>query len=31
MNKVDDEGTFSLKYLPLRFDKIGMPQVNIGI
>lgn len=29
--EVDDEGTFSLKYLPSRFDEIGVPQMNIGI
>ena len=29
--EVDEEGTFSLKYLPSRFDKIRVPQMNIGI
>ena len=24
----DDEGIFSVKYLPSRFDKIGVPQMN---
>lgn len=28
--EVDDEGTFSMKYLPSRFDEIGVPQMNIG-
>lgn len=27
----DDEGIFSVKYLPSRFDKIGVPQMNTGI
>ena len=29
--EVDEEGTFSLNYLPSRFDKIRVPQMNIGI
>ena len=29
--EVDEEGTFSLKYLPSRFDEIRVPQMNIGI
>jgi len=30
-NKVDNEGTFLLKYLLSHFDKIGVPQMNISI
>ena len=29
--EVDEEGTFSLKYLPSCFDKIAAPQMNIDI
>ena len=29
--EINEEGTFALKYLPSRFDKIGIPQMNIGI
>ena len=29
--EVNEAGTFALKYLPSRFDKIGEPQMNIGI
>ena len=29
--EVDEEGRFSLKYLPSRFDNTGKPQINIGI
>ena len=29
--EINEEGTFALKYLPSRFDKIGKPQMNIGI
>ena len=29
--EVNEDGTFALKYLPSRFDKIGRPQINIGI
>lgn len=30
-NEVEDEGTFSLKYMILGFDKIRVPRMNIGI
>ena len=29
--EIDDKGAFGLKYLPSRFDKIGVPQMNISI
>ena len=29
--EINEEGTFALKYLPSRFDKIGISQMNIGI
>ena len=29
--EIDAEGAFTLKYLPSRFDKIGLPQMDIGI
>ena len=29
--EINEEGKFALKYLPSRFDKIGIPEMNIGI
>ena len=29
--EIDAEGAFTLKYLPSRFDKMGLPQMDIGI
>ena len=29
--EINEEGTFALKSLPSRFDKIGIPQMNIGL